>query len=175
VISDEKFSITHVPEDAHDAISYRAFALGIMNEKVILSKHIQRYDVFQEYVIRTYHKIYNSLGKNGFNEGITNAAGYLYTVAMATAFERNTGKLLINYDEKLIFNKQAPSVEQAYQEWIDTGFETGKKLFLGFIEFVNLRSPKESTFVEQMNQSYLDMCLYGSTQANRDYDSNLIK
>ncbi len=164
-----RFNISSVPKDAHDSISYRAFAFGIMDENVVLSRHIQRYDVFQEYVQQIYAYIYHNLTTD-FNTGITNAAGYLYVAAMCEALKRATGKTIFTFDEKKATIDATPKVDDYYQTWINAGYEKGKKLFFGFIEYVNLRHPNDKAFNESLLQSYMDMCLYGSTQANKDID-----
>ena len=167
-----KFNVTKVPEDAHDAIGYRAFAFGIMDEHIILNKHIQKYDAFQDYVQRIYTYILNKVNTD-FNLKITNAAGYMYISAMAAAVQRNTGLTLFQFDESVSTSGIIPVVDTRYQAWINEGYETGKKLFLGFIEYVNLRSPKGPLFDAQLRQSYMDMALYGSTQANKDMDMGI--
>lgn len=164
-----KFNITKVPTDAHDAIGFRAFAFGIMDENVILSRHIQRYEIFQEYVHRVYAYIYRNLTSN-FNQGITNAAGYMYITAMCVAYHRITGITLFEFDEKESVTGEVPNVDAKYKRMIADGFKKGKELFLGFTEYVNLRKPDESEFNEQLCQSYMDMCLYGSIQVNKEYD-----
>ncbi|MBQ5956286.1 MAG: hypothetical protein IJL46_01810 [Clostridia bacterium] len=167
-----KFNVTKVPEDAHDAIGYRAFAFGIMDEHVVLSKHIRRYDIFHDYVQRVYTFIVQKLNAD-FNQGISNAAGYLYISAMATAVQSNNGTTLFQFDETVSTSGKIPVVDARYQAWINEGYETGKKLFFGFIEYVNLRSPKGDYFDGQLRQSFLDMTLYGSTQANKDMDMGI--
>ena len=162
-----KFNVTRVPKDAHDAIGYRAIAFGIMDEHVVLSKHIQRYDIFHDYVRRIYNYIYRHLNTD-FNQGIMNAGGYMYITAMATAVERNTGIKLFSFDETVSTNGKTPVVDVKYQKWINDGYEMGKKLFFGFNEYASLRHPKDDVFTEQLRQSYMDMARYGSTQANKD-------
>lgn len=170
--SEEKWCITKVPADAHDAIGYRAFALGIMDKHVVLSKHIQQYDEFQRMVQETYAYIMNYLVKD-FNDGITNAAGYIYASAMIVAFNRkNNSKLSFCFSPADAVNGTVPRTPSNYQKWITAGYEMGKKLFLGFNEYAELRHPRGKVFDDQLMQSYMDMCLYGSIQANKDMDMN---
>ncbi len=167
-----KFNVTKVPEDAHDAIGYRAFAFGIMDEHVVLSQHIQRYDVFQDYVQRVYTHIMKNLNTD-FNNGIMSAGGYLYISAMTAAVQRNTGKALFAFDENVSTTGKIPVVDTRYQQWINEGYETGKKLFFGFIEYANLRNPKGNLFDGQLRQAFMDMTLYGSVQANKDMNMGI--
>ena len=123
-----KFNITKVPTNAHDAIGFRAFAFGIMDENVILSRHIQRYEIFQEYVHRVYAYIYRNLTSN-FNQGITNAAGYMYITAMCVAYHRITGITLFEFDEKESVTGEVPNVDAKYKRMIADGLKKGKELF----------------------------------------------
>jgi hypothetical protein len=97
----------------------------------------------------------------------------MYISAMAAAVQRNTGLTLFQFDETVSTSGIIPEVDTRYQAWINEGYETGKKLFFGFIEYVNLRSPKGPLFDAQLRQSYMDMALYGSTQANKDMDMGI--
>ena len=168
-----RFNITSVPKDAHEAISYRAFAFGVMDENIVLSKHIQRYDVFQEEVQQIYYYILRYLNDD-FNRGIMNAAGYMYISAMSEAVKRKTGTALFPFDAAKSITGEIPIVDNKYQQWIRDGYETGKSLFFGFVEYVNLRSPEGDLFDSQLIQSFMDMALYGSTQANKDMDMGKI-
>lgn len=165
-----KWSIHRVPKDAHDAIYFRAMAYGIIGDlDFVPSRHIQRYDVFQEYLRSTYSYIYKNLVE-GFTQGIKNAAGYLYVIAMTTAMQRKNGIRLVAFSENEATSGIIPKVEEKYQEWIDNGYEMGKKLFLGFTEYAEMRRPKDEVFVDQLLQSFMDMMLFGSVQANKDMD-----
>lgn len=168
----DKHSIFEVPKDAHDAIGYRAIAFGVLNENVVPSRHVLRYEVFPDYVRRLYTYILRYV-VDDFNTGITNAAGYMYITAMAVATKRKTGMGLFVFDEKEAPTGRVPVVDDRYQDWLNAGYETGKKLFFGFIEYANLRNPREELFCMQLQQSYMDMCLYGTIQANRDYDMGI--
>ena len=168
-----KWNVTHVPSDAKDAISYRAFAFGIMDEHVVPTRHIQRYDVFQDYVGRVDAYIRRNLFTD-FGKGIQNAGGYLYISAMAAAVQRKKDISLFVFDEKASVSGKVPAVDPDYQDWINEGYETGKKLFFGFNEYAALRNPEEAIFAEQLLQSFMDMTLYGSVQANKDMDTGKI-
>ncbi len=164
-----KFNIEKVPEDAHDAISYRAFAFGILDEHVIPSIHVQRYDEFEDYIQREipfimYHVV------DDFEQQLSNIAGYLYTAAMSSAVARKRGALLFRFNETESANSQPPVVEKKYQQWINAGFETGKILFRGYIEYAHLRHPGDRILNEQLVQSFQYLLLYASIQANRDMD-----
>lgn len=169
------WNISHVPKDAHDAIGYRAFAFKIMDEHIILSKHVQRYDEFQCMIQDIYEYIVKYLVEE-FNQGITNIAGYLYVSAMITALNRQKEDAIkFKFSPTDAANGIIPTVPDIYKLWIHEGYEMGKKLFLGFIEYVNLKKPKDDIFVEQLMQSFMDMCLYGSTQTNKDVDLGRIE
>ena len=164
-----KFNIERVPKDAHDAISYRAFAFGILDEHVRPSRHVQRYDEFEVYIQRElpfimYHVI------DDFEQRLSNIAGYLYTAAMSAAVARKRGILLVQFDETESANYQPPKVDNRYQQWISDGFETGKILFRGYNEYAHLRHPGDKILNEQLVQSFQDLLLYASIQANKDMD-----
>lgn len=164
-----KFNIERVPKDAHDAISYRVFAFGILDEHVRPSRHVQRYDEFEEYIQREipyimYHVI------DDFEQQLSNIAGYLYTAAMSSAVAQERGVLLVRFDETKSANYKPPNVDDKYQQWINDGFETGKLLFRGYNEYAQLRHPDDRTLNEQLVQSFRDLLLYASIQANKDMD-----
>ncbi|MCQ2406427.1 MAG: hypothetical protein MJ067_04355 [Oscillospiraceae bacterium] len=168
--TDDRFSVNHVPLDAHDAIVYRALALGIMDTNVILSKHVQRYDIFRYMAQTVCDYIYAYVIKD-FNKRITDIAGYMYATAMITAVGRERENISVkSFSPVDAANGLIPEVDERYQGWINDGYEMGKKLFLGFTEYFYLRHPDNEELEKQMLQSYMDICLFGSIQANRDMD-----
>ncbi len=166
--SPDKVSITRVPRDAGDAIRFRAFASGILDEDLPPDRKLQP-DVLRDYAQRVYTYIYRHLN-NDFNNGITNAAGYLFVAAMAEAVQQKSGRTLFSFDEVDSVSGRIPDVDAEYRKWIENGYETGKGLFFGFIEYANLRGPKEKVFGDQLLQSFLDMTIYGGAQANKDLE-----
>lgn len=164
-----KFNISGVPKDAHDALSRRAFAFGILDENVNLDRHVRRYDEFEDYVqcelsFIMYHVI------EDFERKLTNIAGYLYISAMSAAVERERGISLFRFDETESANDDPPAVDGIYRQWIGKGFENGKALFLGFTEYVHLRHPENEILNEQLIRSFRDLMFFASVQANRDMD-----
>ena len=169
--SPDKVSITRVPKDAGDAIRFRAFASGILDEDLPPDRKLQP-DVLHDYAQRVYTYIYKHLN-NGFKNGITNAAGYLFVAAMAEAAQQKSGRTLFSFDEADSVSGKIPVVDTRYQKWIENGYETGKKLFFGFIEYANLREPKGKVFEDQLHQSFLDMTQYGFILACKDIDAGI--
>jgi len=167
--------VTHVPKDARDGIFIRALGFGIMDKRMVPSKHIQRYDVFNDNMNDLYRYIYYHLNEH-FNEGIENAAGYTYAAAMIEAVNRQRpGDIPFRYVCEDAVKGVVPDAPEHYRDWLDEGYAMGVKLFLGFTEYAGLQGPLgNDEFEHQMMQSYMDMCLYGSVQANKDMDLGLI-
>ncbi len=165
----KKDSVTKVPRDAHEAVCFRAFAYGITENLGEPDRQRQARELFRERVGRILDHVTNDLFE-GFNEGIENAAGYLYAAAMSEAVEERTGAGLFPFDASVSTGGTLPALDGRYEKWIEEGRETGKKLFFGFMEYVNMRSPEERTFEDQLRQSYLDVAVCGLLQARRDLD-----
>lgn len=164
----------HVPATAHEAILIRARGFGIVDRHLVPGRHIQRYDVFPTWVRMLYDYIYYNLFEH-FTEGTENAAGHMYTAAMIAAVNRQRPfSIPFSLDPRTACAGAIPVVPDAYREWIRAGYEMGKKLFIGFTEYVGLQNPANSAFTDQMMRSYLDMCLFGSAQANKDMDMGTI-
>lgn len=171
---DNRLIFDHVPATAREAIYTRARGFGVVDGNLVPSRHIQRYDVFHEWMRMLYGYIYYKLN-NDFNRGIESAAGYVYTGAMITAVDRKRPFAIpFTFEPPEACAGAIPVVPDAYREWVRAGYEMGKKLFMGFTEFAELRHPQGPAFDDQMMRSYLDMCLFGSDQANKDMDMGTI-
>lgn len=171
---DNRLIFDHVPATAREAIYTRARGFGVVDGNLVPSRHIQRYDVFHEWMRMLYGYIYYKLN-NDFNRGIESAAGYVYTGAMITAVDRKRPFAIpFSFEPPEACADVIPDVPDMYREWIRAGYDMGKKLFIGFTEYVGLQNPANSAFTDQMMRSYLDLCLFGSAQANKDMDMGTI-
>ncbi len=124
---------------------------------------------FEDYIQREFSFVmYHVI--DDFERKLTNIAGYLYVSAMSSAVARVRGISLVRFDETESARYEPPAVDSKYQPWINRGFETGKVLFLGFNEHAHLKHPGDEILNEQLVQSFQDLMLYASIQANKDMD-----
>ena len=175
-----KFRLENGPEwgiscmyaTAREAVRYRGIAFGILDGNEVLDRHVQRY----EELIRMNRVLLGYINRNlfdGFNQGIENAAGYLFCSGMSETVRRRTGKGLFGFHSADSVLDRTPGTEERFREWTETGYALGKKLFLGFMEFVNQRRPSYDVFNEQLKESFLEVSMLGSVFANKDMDRNV--
>lgn len=167
--------VFNTAKNARDAIFARALGYGLIGGNFDTNKYVQRYDVFQKYNVILYNYIYHNLFDD-FTNGIQRAAGYTYVAAMIEALNRaRPDEIPFTFDPQDATDGVLPEVPERYREWIAKGYEMGKDLFFGFLYYAGLwTSMGHDEFDYEMTQSFMDMCLYGSIQVNRELDLGMI-
>jgi len=179
VQSDKIRYFSHMPINGHEAIRYRALATELPDPNNVIEISEEDKKFYDFLIGSTVNEcLFNYKGKAMFPVAL-NAAAYILALSMAKTIKTLSGRDIFIFDEKSPVLAGKPVADAQYQEWIDQGYESGKWLFFGFTEYVDIRNPDSNELLHQFKKCLWDLVSIGIQIAEEDFNdksciSNLV-